>query len=89
MKSRFFIIELELAVFKILVSTCDYEYHGGSVDFKCLELVHGREMTRCMFHDINYLGGDNYEKNKEKVGKRFNISYQIIVLQVTFRIFWL
>jgi hypothetical protein len=53
------------------VSTCDYEYHGGSVDFKCLELVHGREMTRCMFHDINYLEDDNYEKNKEKVGKRF------------------
>jgi len=53
------------------VFTCDYEYHGGSVDFKCLELVHGREMTRCMFHDINYLEGDNYEKNKEKVGKRF------------------
>jgi hypothetical protein len=62
---------LYLVVSKVLVSTCDYEYHWESLNFTCLELVHNREATRCMFHDINYLKGDNYEKNKEKVANRF------------------
>ena len=61
-----------LVASKVLVSTCDYEYHIGSVGFKCLELVHNRNVTRCMFHDINYLKGDNYEKHKEEVANRFN-----------------
>jgi Pentapeptide repeats (9 copies) len=30
-----------------------------------------REVTRCIFHDTNYLKGNNYEKNKEEVGNRF------------------
>jgi uncharacterized protein YjbI with pentapeptide repeats len=53
------------------VSTCDYEYKTKSVDFKCSELVHNRDATHCMFHDTNYLKGDNYEKNKEKVASGF------------------
>lgn len=28
-------------------------------------------LIRCIFHDINYLKGDNYEKNKEEVANRF------------------
>jgi uncharacterized protein YjbI with pentapeptide repeats len=57
------------------VSTCDYEYHNEAVfpiHFKCLELVHSSNATRCVFHDISYLEGDNYEKNKEEVANRFN-----------------
>jgi hypothetical protein len=57
------------------VSTCNYEYDYKYHDipkFKCLELVHNRDVTRCIFHDINYLKGDNYEKNKEEVANRFN-----------------
>ena len=53
------------------MSTCDYEYHWESLDFKCLEPVHNREATCCMFHDINYLKEDNYEKNRGKVANRF------------------
>jgi hypothetical protein len=53
--------------------TCDYEYHSATVDFKCQELVHNRDVTRCIFHDINYLKGANYEKNKEEVANRFKI----------------
>jgi len=54
------------------VSTCDYEYHDRGIDFKCLELIHNRKATRCIFHDINYLKGNNYENNSEEVANRFN-----------------
>jgi hypothetical protein len=55
------------------VSTCEYEYNGVRISFKCLELVHNREAPRCIFHDISYLKGDNYQKNKEEVSNRFNL----------------
>jgi hypothetical protein len=29
----------------------------------------------CIFHDVNYLKGDNYEKHKEEVAKRFEGKY--------------
>jgi hypothetical protein len=45
------------------VSTCDYEYHDGILHFKCSELVHNHEVKHCIFHDINYLKGDNYQKH--------------------------
>ncbi len=53
------------------MSTCDYEYRSGSVDFKCLELVHNREITRCIFHDVNYLKWNSNQKYKEEVVNRF------------------
>ena len=43
------------------MSTC--EYHNERFGFKCLELVHNHEATHCIFHDINYLKGDNYQKH--------------------------
>jgi uncharacterized protein YjbI with pentapeptide repeats len=57
------------------VNCCNCKYRNCyNIDdniFKCLELVHNRDVIRCIFHDINYLKGDNYEKNKEEVANRF------------------
>jgi hypothetical protein len=57
---------LYLVVLKIVVSICDYEYHSPSHDFKCLEMVHNREVTRCIFHDMNYLMVITMGKTKKK-----------------------
>jgi uncharacterized protein YjbI with pentapeptide repeats len=53
------------------LSICDYEYHHGYADFKCEMPVHSHGARQCIFHDINYLKGDNYDKNKEIVAKEF------------------
>jgi uncharacterized protein YjbI with pentapeptide repeats/uncharacterized protein YeeX (DUF496 family) len=61
------------------MSTCEYEYHSYPSDmnlhkpelyFKCKELAVD-EGTRCIFHNINYLKGDNYEINKKKLVDKF------------------
>ena len=57
------------------MSNCDYRYHEEDFDFKCTEPVHGKETgsgkERCIFHDISYLKGNNYDKHKEEVANRF------------------
>jgi len=53
------------------VSTCDYKYHDGFIDFECPEIVHNSGLNRCIFHDVNYLKDHNYEKNREEVYNRF------------------
>ena len=47
------------------------QYKDESYDFTCDEPPICQGSKFCIFHDINYLKGDNYEKNKEEVAKRF------------------
>jgi hypothetical protein len=47
------------------------QYKNETYDFTCDEPAIGRWNTSCIFHDINYLKGDNHEKHKEQVTKRF------------------
>src|SRR5439155_10102625 len=58
-----------LIIFNMLLPTCQYKYCRDPY-FKCPEQI-PEGVTRCIFHDINYLKGDNYEKRKEEVAKRF------------------
>lgn len=64
----------------MLLATCGYVYYGYPHPIhKCRELVpegvderliHAGD-ARCIFHDIDYLEGDNYEKHKDEVARRF------------------
>ena len=69
------------------MSTCDYEHHSENLGLMLLELVHNREVTRSIFHDINYLKGDNYNKNKEQVATDLIANYQNMVLTISFQFF--
>jgi hypothetical protein len=57
----------------MLLPTCEYEYYelGGMNYFKCLEPVHTQGVAHCIFHDRDYLKGDNYERHKQEVADRF------------------
>jgi hypothetical protein len=48
----------------------EYKHELGG-NFKCQEPVHAQELRRCIFHDENYLKGDNYGKHREEVARRF------------------
>jgi hypothetical protein len=52
-------------------SICQYEKETDDFEFTCKEPITDTERKFCIFHDINYLEGGNYYKNKEKVAKRF------------------
>jgi uncharacterized protein YjbI with pentapeptide repeats len=47
----------------LLLSESQCEYEG------CDEMVYG--VTLCIFHNKNYLDGDNYDKNKDEVATKF------------------
>ena len=47
------------------------QYKDENYDFTCDEPTIYPGSKFCIFHDINYLKGDNYEKHKEEVAKRF------------------
>jgi hypothetical protein len=47
------------------------QYKNESYDFTCDELTTETGSKFCIFHDVNYLKDDNYEKHKEEVANRF------------------
>src|SRR5919199_2600628 len=56
--------------FKVsVILTCQYINKDYDVD--CDELPIDAGSKFCIFHDINYLKGNNYDKHKEEVAKRF------------------
>jgi hypothetical protein len=53
------------------ISTCQYR-NQFIPNFTCDEYSTDTDSEFCIFHDKNYLKGDNYEKRKEEVAKRFD-----------------
>jgi Pentapeptide repeats (9 copies) len=47
------------------------QYKNQFYNFTCDEPTRDTSSKLCIFHDINYLKDDNYEKHKEEVSKRF------------------
>jgi hypothetical protein len=54
-----------------LTTTVACLYENQRYGFLCDELPIDTDSNFCIFHDANYLKGENYEKNKEEVYKRF------------------
>jgi uncharacterized protein YjbI with pentapeptide repeats len=54
-----------------LATSATCQYKNERYDFTCDELARDAGSKFCIFHDINYLKGDNYDKHKEEVAKRF------------------
>ena len=54
-----------------LASSEKCQYKNKSYNFTCDESTKDTDSEFCIFHDINYLKDDNYEKHKEKVANRF------------------
>ena len=50
-------------------TACQYKYEDYK--FTCDEPTIYTGSNLCVFHDINYLKGDNYDIHKEEVAKRF------------------
>ena len=49
-----------------------YDHDKKQIDgFPCDVPKKDTDSEFCIFHDINYLKGDNYEKNKKEVVNRF------------------
>jgi uncharacterized protein YjbI with pentapeptide repeats len=48
------------------------QYKNETYNFTCDEPAIDTDSKLCIFHDINYLKGDNYDKHKEEVANRFN-----------------
>jgi hypothetical protein len=54
-----------------LAASAICQYKNERYDFACDERTGDTGSKFCIFHDINYLKGDNYDKHKEAVVKRF------------------
>jgi hypothetical protein len=54
-----------------LVASEKCQYKNEEYDFKCDEPPRDADNKFCIFQDIGYLKGNNYEIHKEEVANRF------------------
>jgi hypothetical protein len=68
--------KLAISFSNLAIPECQYKnkyYEYGEIeqyDFTCDEPPRDTDSKFCIFHDINYLKGHNYEKHKKEVAKR-------------------
>lgn len=60
-----------MAVSPSNLATFTCQYKDEPYDFRCDEPARDTGSKFCIFHDINYVKDDNYDKHKEEVARRF------------------